>query len=163
MNYEEDITIDPDGLDVEWLRQATLMMRYAQLSAKARRTLDLAKERLELVKAQLDSEIRTNPEKYGLTKVTEGAVASTIITHDKYKDASDALIEAQFQVNITFGVVKAIDGKKEALENLVKLNGQQYFAGPKSPRDLSLEAQKAERQKDANAKVGEAMKRRRES
>ena len=42
---------------------------------------------------------------------------------------------------------KAFDQRKAALENLVKLYGMQYFAGPSEPRDLDIE--KAHREKRA--------------
>jgi len=39
--------------------------------------------------------------------------------------------------------------RKDALENLVRLHGQQYFAGPKMPRDVQWERQqKIERSND---------------
>ena len=41
----------------------------------------------------------------------------------------------------------AIDQKKSALENLVKLHGQMYFAGPSIPRDLDKEWEKREKEK----------------
>jgi hypothetical protein len=47
--------------------------------------------------------------------------------------------------------------RKAALENLVQLHGQQYFAGPKMPRDLKEEIRKhkeaQERSVEVNSKV----------
>jgi hypothetical protein len=43
--------------------------------------------------------------------------------------------------------------KKEALENLVQLFGQQYFAGPKMPRDLSKKRARKEQQKETNKSI----------
>ena len=47
--------------------------------------------------------------------------------------------------------------QKTALENLVKLHGQQYFAGPSVPRDLSKEWERHERQKSVDAGVGKKL------
>lgn len=137
MNYEEDIHIDSDLLDVEWLDQPALLMRYARNAAQARMALDKAKEALELARAEIDKKIRTIPEKYGIEKVTEGAVQAAILTQTAFKEATDTFIQAKFDADIAQGAVNAVNQRKDALENLVRLHGMQYFAGPKVPHDLT--------------------------
>jgi hypothetical protein len=137
MNYEDDIRIDETALDVEWLEQPSLMMKYARIAAEARMEYDKTKEALELVKAELDREIRTDPGSFGIEKITETVVMNTILKQEAYQKTSEILIQAKYDLDIAFGAVKAFDARKDALENLVRLNGQQYFAGPKVPRDLS--------------------------
>jgi len=158
MNYEDDIRIDESALDVEWLEQATLMMKYARVSANAKMVLDQKKEALELVKAELDKRIRTNPSKYGVEKVTEAGVTAAIISHEEYREVSAEVISAKYESDIAQSAVRAVDARKDALENLVRLNGQQYFAGPKVPRDLSWERE--ERQKKLNASIASKIVRR---
>jgi DNA polymerase II large subunit len=153
MNYENDIRIDETALDVEWLEQPSLMMKYAQISASARKTLDEAKEELEFVRAELDKAIRSNPDRYDIDKITEAVVIATITIHKDYQKASSALINAKYENDMAYGAVKAIDARKDALENLVRLHGQQYFAGPKVPRDLSFEAQQKHNQKKSDSVV----------
>jgi hypothetical protein len=152
MNYEKDMQIDESALDVEWLDQASLMMKYARNAANTRRDMDQAKEALDYVKARLDSEIRTDPDKFGITaKVTEATILNTILNQQDYKNANTRFIEAKYEADIAQGAVRAVDARKDALENLVRLHGQQYFAGPKVQRDLSWE--RAERQKKINAGI----------
>lgn len=136
MNYEKDMYIDENALDIEFLEQPSLMTRYSQLLADARRDRDLAKEALELAKAEINLDIRDNPEKYGLEKVTDKAVEACILMEDSYKEAQKEFNDANYEVNLLFGVVSAIDHRKSALENLVKLHGQNYFAGPQVPHDI---------------------------
>jgi hypothetical protein len=50
-------------------------------------------------------------------------------------------------------VVRAIDQKKTALENLVKLLGASYFAGPKAPRDLTQERLEEKERRMHNSRV----------
>jgi hypothetical protein len=157
MNYEQDIMIDPDALDVEWGNQASLMMKYARFLANTRMVLDKAKEALDIVKAELDKDIRSNPDRYGLEKITDKVVENTIPLSQEYKAASERLINAKYEADIAYGAVKSIDARKDALENLVRLHGMQYFAGPSVPRDLSFEMQKHEKQKASNRQIGEAM------
>jgi hypothetical protein len=139
MNYEDDISIDESALDIEWLRQPELMLKYGLEAAKKRKKMDLAKEKLDLVRSQLDKEIRENPEARGLVKTTEAAVQSAILLQPEYQSAGHDYVTAKYEYEIVMVAVKALEAKKAALENLVRLHGQQYFAGPKVPRDLEKE------------------------
>ena len=60
-NYAEDIRIDETVLDIEWLEQPALMFKYAKLTAEAKQALDKAKDKVDYVRAELDSKIRRDP------------------------------------------------------------------------------------------------------
>jgi len=154
MNYEQDIRIDETALDVEWLDQPSLMMKYGQISAGTRADVDRAKEAVDIVKATLDRKIRETPEDFDITKITEASVESAILTTKEYQNAMNHYLETKYENDMAYAAVKAVDARKDALENLVRLHGQQYFAGPKMPRDLSFEAQQKHNQKKANSVVG---------
>ncbi len=153
IHYEKDIIIDPNCLDVEWLEQPSLMMKYGKIAAQTKVDMDMTKERLEVVKAELDKNIRLNPEKYNIGKLTESVVASTILLQPEYKEASEAYIKASYEFNMAKYAVQAINDRKDALENLVKLHGMQYFAGPSVPRDLNKEWEEKQKQKKADSKI----------
>ena len=160
MDYKKDVMIDDSALDLEWIDQPSLMLKYARHASEMQKELDYAKEDLDLAKSELDKAIRSNPDKYEIEKITETVVQNTIISQDRYIEANHKLIEAQFELNVAKGAARAIDTRKDALENLVRLHGQQYFAGPRVPRDLSHERATRELQKRANQAVG-AMTRKR--
>lgn len=153
MNYEQDVRIDETALDVEWLEQPSLMMKYARVAIEARKKLDQAKEVLDVAKAELDKQIRTKPEDYGIDKITESVVQNTILLQDEYKTANADIIEAKYQTDMANAAVRAVEARKDALENLVRLFGQSYFAGPKMPRDLTHEAQQRYAQKKADSAI----------
>lgn len=156
LDYERDVGIDEQALDIEWLQQASLMYRYAKHQAQTRKAMDEAKERLDYVRASLEMDIRANPDKYGLSKVTEAAIASTILLQGGYQGASKAYINAKYENEIAGATVRAIDQKKTALENMVRLLAASYFAGPQAPRDLRVEWGeyiKKQGNRDANTKV----------
>ena len=153
MNYEKDLKIDVDSLDVEWADQPTLMLKYTKISAEARMELDEAKENLGVVKAEIDLKIREKPEKFGIVKLTEAAVQSAIILDEDFGKANSKCLKAAYELEMAQGAVRAVDQRKQALENLVRLHGLQYFAGPKIPRDLSKEYNKKQVQKEADAKI----------
>lgn len=153
MNYEKDVYIDESSLDVEWLNQPRLMMQYGRHASETKLEADKAKERVEVVRAELDRDIRSDPEKYDLSKITETVVQNTITLQDEYQEAYNTYLEAKYEFDMALNAVRAIDQKKAALENLVRLHGQQYFAGPSVPRDLSKEWEEKERQNVSNNKV----------
>ncbi|MHA1794692.1 MAG: hypothetical protein ACTSUK_01155, partial [Promethearchaeota archaeon] len=68
MDFEKDVNIDETILDIEWLEQPNLMLKYGKLVVQARKEYDLAKENLDVVKAELDKEIRNDPAKFDLPK-----------------------------------------------------------------------------------------------
>lgn len=160
MNYEQDIKIDHDALDIEWLEQPELMMRYSRHQARCALDYDKAKERLEVVKAELDKQIRQHPEKYEIAKITETVILNTIITQPKYTATQGEMLDAKFEWDIARAAVNAINGRKDALENLVRLHGMQYFAGPKMPRDLTREVERKRQQTNVDAGVGQRLRRR---
>jgi sensor domain CHASE-containing protein len=152
MNYERDMNIDESALDVEWLEQSSLVMKYARHEAEAEKAKDLSKENLDLVRAKLDKDVRSNPESYGIEKITETVVSNTIITQDEYRTAYAVYLEANFNYSLAKNAMKAVVQRKDALENLVRLHGQNYFAGPKIPRDITKERLNRDATREANNK-----------
>lgn len=151
--YEKDVTIDENALDIEWLEQAKLTLKYSAIKAKASFAVDEAKANIDMVKAELDKEIRNNPDDFEIPKVTESAIQAAIAVHPDFKEAQKEYHDAQYEYNMAWGAVNAIQDKKAALENLVRLHGQNYFAGPAVPRNLSKEWEDKQRQKKIDKKV----------
>ena len=153
--YEEDLQIDENALDLEWLTQPRLMLQYIDEQASARRQVDREKEKLAVVRAELDKKIRSNPESFELEKITESLISSTIIVQKKYKKAMKVVIDAQYEYQMAQGAVQSVEQRKSALENLVKLFGMGYFSGPKTPRNLSSEVDtwKKEKKERSNSSV----------
>ena len=162
MNYSNDIKIDESALDVEWLNQPSLMYRYAKHEADGRRALDIAESVFDIEKAEIETAIRVDPESYGIpkaVKITEAVIRNALIQNKQYKEAEITLLNARLDYAYAKAGVKAIDARKSALEALVKLHGQQYFAGPSIPRDLSKEWENAEKEKRRLGNISKSLKR----
>jgi len=153
VNWEEDVSIDQSALDVEWLEQPRLMFKYGQYQAECKAMMDLRKEQMETQWAEVDGDIREDPGKYGITKITESAIKNAVLLDGDYQSAQEQYNEARYEYEMAKVAVVALDQKKTALENLVKLHGQMYFAGPSVPRDLSKEWEKREKGKRVDAGV----------
>lgn len=127
------LEIDPLRLDVEWQNQPKLFHHYADRVAAAKRELDVAQNELEELRAILYIRIAKNPEKAGLPKATENAVNAAINFHEKFVEAKQRVVDAKCKVAELSSVVTALDHRKKALENLVKLHISDYGATPQAP------------------------------
>lgn len=158
INYEKDVKIDESALDVEWLAQPSLMLKYAQYAIEMSKIAEKGKGKLDVKKAELDKRIRTNPEEFGITKITESVVMNEIITHPEYQKINDEYIELKYEADMAKVAVQAFVQRKDTLQDLVKLHGQQYFAGPTAPRDLSKEWENRQIQKKVNTGIAGKLK-----
>ena len=118
-DFSTDLAIDPEALDVEWLQQPSLYVKYSTLASKARQEMEEAKDKIDLVKAEIDKEIRDNPTKFtGEDKKPTEAQITSLVTQDKrFKEANSEYNELRLNFNILMGIVTGMDHKKSALEN----------------------------------------------
>jgi len=135
--------IDKNLLDDEWLNQPKLYFNWAVQLEDARAELDSIKAEFDVVQADLDLDIRANPDKYGELpkdavekgKITEKMVAASLVMQPEYKNAQQAVFTAKHRVGVLQAAVNALDHRKRALEKLVDLHGQKYFATPRASED----------------------------
>lgn len=159
-DYEKNIQIDEESLDLEWLDQPKHFIKIAKASAEATFDLDQAKASFDVTCSELEMDIRNNPGNYKIEKVTESAIKAALCQTDKHQEALQNLNEAKRDAAILQGAVRAFDQRKSALENLVRLHGQSYFAGPSVPRNLGEERQLKEAKSNrVNEKIVTRIKR----
>ncbi len=130
-NYERDLEIDKYALDAECMDQPRRFIHWAELLAEATAMKDRSDQALEVTKAQVEQEVRINPEAFGIDKVTEAAIKSHTTTHPKVIKAYEEWVQAKYQVNILFAAKEALEQRKSMLENLVKLFLSGYWSDPK--------------------------------
>ena len=119
--------IDQNLLDVEWVNQPKLFFKYAEQLAEAERRLDEAERKLKALDADIDSIIRGREE-----KVTEAMVKSKILGDKKHQEQEELIAKRRYKCSLLRAAVQSLDQRKRALEKLVDLHGQQYFATPKA-------------------------------
>jgi len=159
-DYAQDIQIDKTALDLEWLHQPSLMLKYAKHSAKMQEAMEESKQNLDIARAEADRTIRENPEGFDIVgRTTEGAISSAILTYKPFIDASQAYKSAKYEADMAKAAVNAFEHRKSALEALVKLFGLQYFSVPNAPFDITREWEKKERTKKVNKKVTNGLNR----
>lgn len=161
MDYELDLEIDEDALDVEWLNQPMLAMKWGAHWAHCQRKVQKAEEKVKLVRSELIAEAYEDPSgTMGVDKATAQSVEAYYRNHDDHKEAKEELIQAHYDLDVAEIAKKEICiSRKDALKNLVELLKINYFESPLEPRDLSHEAMKKRQQKETDAGVAGKMKR----
>ena len=138
MSEEKSILeIDQFNLDLEWKNQPIAYFDMATKLAEAKAELDICKTEFDVLKAKTSMDVRSNPDSYGLDKLTESTVSNAVITQPEYIATFEKIYVAKHRVDLHQAAVVALDHKKKALENLVSLHGQKYFAEPHANHDTS--------------------------
>jgi len=150
MNYEDDIQIDETALDVEWLEQASLAMKYGRHYAECRRTFTEAEEKVKVIRAELIKRANSDPVRFCKKEKPNGAdIEAYYRKHSKHIAAKEEWLAAMYELNMAEIAKNEISfTRKVALENLVKLYIAQYFAGPSMPRDLVWEVKEKQKRLD---------------
>lgn len=161
LNWERDQRIDESALDVEWLEQAPLAIRYAKYWLYLRKKAQIAHENLKTVRSELVHRVNLKPAKTtGKEKPNIADIEAYYRRHSRYKQAKTEWMGAQDEADFAEVVKNEICfTRKAALEGLVALHGQQYFAGPSSPHNLTKEREKWQRQRNTDNKVALGMRR----
>jgi hypothetical protein len=129
---DEDNILEVDllALEKEWARHPKLGRIWRKKLAKAQLRLDEAKDNHKLVTAKLGKDIRENPDQYDLNKVTDKAVEQYIPMQASYQESLDRINDCKYKVSMVESMVLALEDKRRALENEVKLYALQYFDVP---------------------------------
>ena len=133
VRQELRLTVDENNLLDEWKGQAAMMLEYSIQLADARQEEDETKAALAVVVAELDAQIRDNPEEYGLQKATESGVFNAIQATEEHQAAVRAHNDARHAVRVLQAAVDALDHRKRTLQGMTDLWLRQYYADPKSP------------------------------
>lgn len=122
--------IDPERLDEEWVKFANEYYNRACQLADARMDYEILKSKRDLIVAELDRDIRTNPDSFGINKVTETVIENTILLQEKYKKVNEEVIKTKHDVDNLDAAIEAMNCKKSGLENMVKLRLANYYSDP---------------------------------
>lgn len=133
-----NFVIDEHNLEKEWVKQPQLIYQLSNEIATIQYKIDSLKLKMVIHESELSVDIRANPEKYGLDKVTEKAIENIITNDEKRKKMEATLIEYQLNLSMLKGAYTALEHKKKALENLVHLLTIDYFAQPTVKTDNEI-------------------------
>lgn len=155
LNYLEDIKINESALDLEWLDQAELAVKYGKEWTLAKKKVAILEEKIKVTRSKLVRKAWDDPAAtLGQPKASIQTVEAYYRTHKKHIKIKDALIDAQEELDLLEVAKNEISfTRKSALENMVKLYASDYFAGPNVPRDLTkLRTSREEERQASNDK-----------
>ena len=130
MSEQIRIEIDPMKLDTECLYQVTLRRDIGQDVAQTQLSLDEAKSKKDLITAELDRSIRSNPEKFGIKKPTETSIANAIKETRDYQQIDKEVNLTKYQLAMSKAVEEAVIDRKRSLTLLIELLQLDYFSDP---------------------------------
>ena len=124
---KEAIPIDINSLHLNAQEQPELAYRAGKLAAEAKAEARRKQILLDESKAIADREVRLEPSKFGLSKVTEGAVASAVLLHPTVAEANKLKLEVDIFADITQSLREAYQHRKSMLNLEGELYVSNYF------------------------------------
>jgi hypothetical protein len=106
-----------------------LAFEWGQHLAQAREKRRNCEKTLKRVKGEVSLIIRKSPGEWGC-KITEDSIKTLIDTDPAVLDATDELIQAQTDEETIESFVWALVARKDMIETMVSLYGQQYWSRP---------------------------------
>jgi hypothetical protein len=153
LDYKSDLKIDQLFLDQNLLEQPLLTMSYSEALSQKQLEADKINERLNVAKAQLDKEIRSNPESFGLAKLTEATISNMILLDPQIQELNSALTDLNYEISILKAAVSAFNHRKKSLELLVQLFIGSYWSLPRENQNRVIEGGKAAKEKNECAET----------
>lgn len=125
------LEINKYDLDTETAKQQELYSKWAKKACEARFQYDKAKAAYEVLRAQVELDIRRNPENYSLPKITEDTIKAQITVDQRLIDAWDKVLLLKKEASELDAFATAIHDRKKSIEDLIQLFFRDYFAKPK--------------------------------
>jgi len=131
--FEKDLEIDIDNLEVEAMMQPGLYFKYASLASEAKRKADLSKMNLGILEADLAKRARLKPKHFGINKITNDSIKEAVASHVEYKIQMKKMIISRSRADLVNKAQEAFEQRKRMIEMLITLQGRDYFASPNAP------------------------------
>ncbi len=137
MSIKQELHINKFKLDEELVNIAMQLQDYGEQHSEAVKRKDKQKLKLEVLEAELQTELRKNWQELGFDKAPTVAQADSFIkTNEKYQKESDKLVDISSEVSYNAATLTALQAKRSALGNLVQLFLTNYW----SDQSLSAES-----------------------
>lgn len=156
--YREDMLIEKFDLPMEWERQPQLYLHWAEEAVFAQTERDSISSQVDLLRAQLDSDIRLHPAEYGFVdgdqnaiKPTEPAIKACILQQPNFKEKSEELASATQTVNIMNAAKAGMDHKRRALTSLTELQIAGFYGSNTAPSENQIAGARSGQQSRSDA------------
>ena len=151
----KDLFIDVFALEDELNDHPRRLSKWSVRMVEAMGDRDWKKRLLDREEAILDTEIRENPNKFGVKKFAETAVKKTILLQESYQEAETDYYKALKLYRLLEAAVKAIEARKRMILGEVDLWIKEYYSDLRVRSDVSeaMDGAKSRTQRDALSDV----------
>jgi hypothetical protein len=133
-DLDDEMIIEKYKLETEWAHQPQLYLKYAMASAYFQKIASECAEKVKIMEANLRADAAEDPDTClgrGV-KATGERCESYATSHPTRVQAKQEAIEAKYASDAALGAVFAMNQRKDALENLVKLQSMEIYSEPKT-------------------------------
>lgn len=127
-NYKEEIKINRFKLDLACENQSSLYLQYAEELSTVKSELNELKNKVKIVRAEVELNIRRNPPPD--LKITEAVIAGLVEIDGKVKEVEQELINKQNEVNHLVAIVESFAQRKDMIRDLVSLQIAGFYSDP---------------------------------
>jgi len=127
-DFRERLIIDQFALEEGCKDQPDLYREVGELYVSFKSSAKRLKEEVEYVKAELQQKIRSNPDVYGLAKVTESAISAAILLQPEFKEIQKEYLEMDELASTLNIFLTSVEQRKSALKDMVSLYIYNYYS-----------------------------------
>jgi len=124
---KERVPIDIYGLHVACAEQAEMFMETSEFATDYDNHYRRSKLGLDLAQSEAEREIRKEPGKVGIEKVTESAIKAAVVLHPKVTAAREELLDAQQAADVAKLALETLRERRHMLKAEVDLFTSHYF------------------------------------
>jgi len=135
-DFRSRIMIDKFALEEACQDQPDLFREVGELYVSFKSEAKRLKDEVEYTRAEFQQKIRSNPDRYGLTKVTEAALSAAILLQDELNAIQKEYLEAEELASTLNIFLSSVEQRKSALKDMTSLYIYNYY----SDVDLSDES-----------------------
>jgi len=128
LDFMNDIAIDLDNLHEEWRTHAANRKKYADEISYLDKVVKKAHEKVKVTRSRLIKEAKEL--KLSSADLREAHYRE----HKDHKNAKNEQIDAEYNLSMAWNALNAMDDRKYALQDEVKLWIRNYFATPREER-----------------------------
>lgn len=126
-DYEGDMTIDPDNLHMELVRQSSLMIKYARASAYADKLARRAERKYKTVRSKLIKGAWEGGEDLIGVRMNQQNVEAYYRAHRDYIRSRKEWEEAQYRADLVRSAMFNLKDNLHRVELLVRLYTAEYY------------------------------------
>lgn len=141
-SIKEDRKIDIYNLHREAQLYPSLVGKWGERFAEAKDEKRRVDRKLELRKAEIEAEVRKNPQGYGWEESkspTEKFINSAVILQDEYEEVFEETLQAQKNIDLLSSAVNEMAAKRSSIKYEVELFLAGYYSDLNIPKEFEKE------------------------